>query len=77
MIPANSGWTSLFQATDINNHGQIAGIGTINGEMHAFLMTPVPEPPSLVLTVFALALITPRQSFRRRNPEVERYARPS
>lgn len=61
IIPANSGWTSLFRATDINNHGQIAGIGMINGVMHAFLMMPIPEPSSFVLTIFALAWINPQR----------------
>ena len=38
-------------AQAINNYGQIVGYGTINGEQHAFLMTPnpVPEPSSILL----------------------------
>jgi probable HAF family extracellular repeat protein len=38
-IPANSGWT-LQAATGINLWGQIAGFGLINGEEHAFVLTP-------------------------------------
>jgi probable HAF family extracellular repeat protein len=40
LIPANSGWV-LELAVWINNAGQITGYGTINGQNHAFLLTPV------------------------------------
>jgi len=40
LIPPNSGWF-LSTANAINNAGQITGQGTINGESHAFLLTPV------------------------------------
>lgn len=40
LIPANSGWV-LVLAVWINNSGQITGYGTINGDNHAFLLTPV------------------------------------
>ena len=39
-IPSNSGW-SLWEATGVNNNGQICGSGFINGQTHAFLLTPV------------------------------------
>ena len=39
LIPANSGWV-LDEATGINIFGQIVGNGTINGQEHAFLLTP-------------------------------------
>jgi len=39
LIPSNSGWT-LTSATAINNSGQIAGNGRINGEIHAFRLDP-------------------------------------
>ena len=38
MVPANTGWV-LNQATGINDRGEIAGTGTIHGEIHAFLLT--------------------------------------
>lgn len=41
-IPANSGW-SLKVAYGINNRGQIVGVGTLNGAVRAFLLTPVPQ----------------------------------
>ena len=40
LIPAGSGWV-LLQAFGINNSGQIVGTGTIHGEEHGFLLTPV------------------------------------
>ena len=39
LIPANSGWV-LVWASAINNAGQITGWGTVNGENHAYLLTP-------------------------------------
>ncbi len=52
LIDPSLGWT-LTSATGINNAGQITGMGTINGRVHAFVLTPgsvvVPAPPSLVL----------------------------
>jgi probable HAF family extracellular repeat protein len=43
LIPRNSGWF-LSLPTAINNRGQITGQGTINGQSHAFLLTPVSQP---------------------------------
>lgn len=39
LIPANSGWF-LFNASGINNAGQIVGWGTFNGQIHGFLLAP-------------------------------------
>ena len=39
LIPANSGW-SLTEARDINDRGQIVGIGVLNGRQRSFLLTP-------------------------------------
>jgi probable HAF family extracellular repeat protein len=39
LIPPNSGWV-LTQAYGINQSGQIAATGTINGQIHAALLTP-------------------------------------
>jgi len=39
LIPADSGWV-LRQARGINKRGQIVGNGVINGQAHAFLLTP-------------------------------------
>lgn len=40
LIPANSGW-DLQAANSINNRGRIFGVGTINGQSHAFVLIPV------------------------------------
>lgn len=40
LIPRHSGW-QLSTANGINVLGQITGQGTINGEQHAFLLTPL------------------------------------
>ena len=39
LIPARSGW-ELRSAIAINGSGQITGRGTINGETHAYCLTP-------------------------------------
>jgi len=41
LIPPNSGWV-LNAATAINDRGQIAGYGVINGQTHAFRLDPPP-----------------------------------
>lgn len=40
VIPADSGW-ELYSANAINANGQIAGDGLYNGQIQAFLLTPV------------------------------------
>ncbi len=60
LIPDDSGWDSLDTARDINEAGQIVGQGTIDGETHAFLLTPVasiPEPSVIFLFLFGLGYI--------------------
>ena len=39
MIPSGSGW-QLLGASDINDSGQIVGLGIYQGTAHAFLLTP-------------------------------------
>ena len=46
LIPANSGWYLQFTAS-INNAGEIAGQGIINGEVHAVLLSPNHTGPAL------------------------------
>ena len=49
LIPSNAGWT-LTYAFDINDSGQIVGMGiNPHGQQDAFLLNPVPEPSTLVL----------------------------
>jgi len=40
LIPSSSGW-ELLDAFDINEDGQIVGYGTHNGQVRAFLLTPI------------------------------------
>jgi probable HAF family extracellular repeat protein len=56
LVVPGSGFT-LTQARAINDQGEIVGAGSINGELHAVLLTPqssqeVPEPAS-TLGIFA------------------------
>ena len=64
LFPTGTGW-SIDAAYDIpfsiNDSGQIAGIGTINGEQHAFILTPesapVPEPSTFVFLCIGLGML--------------------
>jgi len=55
LLPDGSGWNIdaidpyTFNSYGVNDAGQIVGAGHINGETHAFLMTPVPIPAALWL----------------------------
>ena len=47
LIPEGSGW-SLVEATDINNSGQIVGIGFRMGVMRVFRLTPADSSPPVL-----------------------------
>lgn len=52
-----AGWSNLVLA-DINNLGQIAGTGMIDGNQRAFFLAPpIPEPESMALLLAGLALL--------------------
>ncbi len=57
---ANGQWV-LRHAYEINNQGQIVGLGTLNGVQTAFLLTPdvapVPEPETYALMLAGLGLV--------------------
>ena len=53
LIATNSGW-EITNARAINDLRQITGAGILNGNLRAFIMTPVPEPSSLTLAFLAL-----------------------
>ena len=40
LVPSNSGW-ELRQALDINDRGEIAGLGLWRGELAGFVLTPL------------------------------------
>jgi hypothetical protein len=48
LIDPDSGWV-LWEARAINDLGQIVGAGDFNGQRHAYLLTPVPEPSTFAL----------------------------
>lgn len=56
LIPAGTGW-QLDYAFAINDAGDIAGYGLLNGQIRGFLMTPVPEPASWLLFASAAAAL--------------------
>ena len=62
-----AGWSELTRAIDINNNGQIIGIGILNGQQRSFLLTPVPEPSASVLFVLGLIGIFTAIKFRARS----------
>jgi probable HAF family extracellular repeat protein len=59
-IEPSSGWT-LQEATAINDNGQIVGYGlNPSGDVHGFLLTPVPEPSATALILLMTAGLTIR-----------------
>ena len=61
LIDPNSQWI-IEEANDINNKGQIIGYGiNPNGETHAFLLNPVPEPTTLSFLLFGTILFKRRR----------------
>lgn len=57
LLPPSSGW-DLRDALDINDSGQIVGVGAYQGEARGFLLTPVPSD-SVAPTVAASASPSP------------------
>jgi probable HAF family extracellular repeat protein len=64
LIDPASGWI-LTAARGINNRGQITGEGVIGGETHAYLLSPVPEPPTWALVALGLMGFTARSFVQR------------
>ncbi|MDP1533477.1 MAG: PEP-CTERM sorting domain-containing protein [Rubrivivax sp.] len=58
LLPAGSAFWKLGDALDINERGQILGLGSVSGDnnyAHVFLLTPVPEPATAALWLLGLA----------------------
>lgn len=53
LIGSGTGWdistNTSSAALGISDNGMIVGTGVLNGDVHAFVMTPVPEPASLLV----------------------------
>ena len=58
LIDPNSDWF-LSGASAINNLGQIVGGGTLSGQYHGFLLTPVPEPSGLLALAGGIGCLAP------------------
>jgi hypothetical protein len=52
LIAPGTGW-DFSDALAINDAGQIVGQGKIDGQYRAFVLTPVPEPSTLVMLLVA------------------------
>jgi len=65
LIPGGTGWV-LQEAHGINDSGQIAGLGTIGGQTHAFLLNPVPEPGMYGLVSVGVLTALARRRVRHR-----------
>jgi probable HAF family extracellular repeat protein len=55
-IDPASGWT-LLEAYDINNLGQIVGVGEHDGVRRAFRLDPIPEPSGLVISMGGIGYV--------------------
>ncbi len=64
LIPGGSGWNLSFPR-GINDRGQIVGEGYYNGVPRAFLLTPVPEPSSVLALGAGLFGLMPLMRRRR------------
>lgn len=73
LISPDLGW-ELEDAVDINNKGQIVGRGILNGQYHAYLLTPlsvpqsVPEPTS-ALGILGFGAISIGSILKRKKPQ--------
>lgn len=76
LLPAGSPFWKLADALDINNKGQIVGLGFVNDDpsvAHVFLLTPVPEPHTWSMILAGLLAVG--QIARRRLGRVSAGAR--
>lgn len=57
LLPQNSGWSQIG-ITDINDVGQLLGYGISGGQYKSFVLTPVPEPSSVLALGAGIATLT-------------------
>ncbi|MDZ8262615.1 hypothetical protein [Nostoc sp. ChiQUE01b] len=72
IAPGSDAGLTLTQAFDININGQIVGIGAVNNEFHAFLLTPVSsvsvaEPTSGIPILSFTAVVILFAAFKRKS----------
>jgi probable HAF family extracellular repeat protein len=65
LIDPAAGW-SIQHARAINDHGQIAATGILNGTSYAVLLTPVPEPAAASMLGLGLGLLAMARGLRQR-----------
>ena len=54
LVDPSGGWF-LQDAAGINDIGQIAVVGVVNGKQHVLLLNPISEPATFVLLALGLA----------------------
>jgi hypothetical protein len=64
LIPANSAWEFEI-AYSINDFGDIAGYGQLNGETRGFLLRRIPEPHTTMLLIASVILAGANLRIRR------------
>jgi hypothetical protein len=60
LILDGAGWY-LSEAFAINSKGQIVGSGSLNGIERGFILTPVPEPSTLLALLWGLGAVVWRR----------------
>jgi probable HAF family extracellular repeat protein len=60
---SGEGWT-LLEAWDMNEYGQIVGVGHHSGNVRGFILTPIPEPTSwMLVSLIGMICLFSRQNF--------------
>jgi probable HAF family extracellular repeat protein len=71
LLHSNFGGWKILAAADINENGQIVANGEFNFngniETHAVILTPIPEPMSIIIASVVVAIVTTRRVWSRKN----------